>query len=85
MLKKRVIFVLLYDRGTFMLSRNFSLQKVGDLDWLKKNYDFCRVAFSIDELIILDVSREEVCPKINQIIFILPDEQAFSNRYNALN
>jgi imidazole glycerol-phosphate synthase subunit HisF len=57
MLKKRVIFVLLYDRGTFMLSRNFRLQKVGDLHWLKGNYDFFRVAFSIDELIILDVSR----------------------------
>ena len=57
MLKKRVIFVLLYDRGTFMLSRNFRLQKVGDLRWLKGNYDFSRIAFSIDELIILDVSR----------------------------
>jgi len=57
MLKKRVIFVLLYDRGTFMLSRNFRLQKVGDLRWLKENYDFSRIAFSIDELIILDVSR----------------------------
>ena len=59
MLKKRVIFVLLYDRGTFMLSRNFRLQKVGDLGWLKKNYNFFRVAFSIDELIILDVSRKD--------------------------
>tara|TARA_B100000315_G_scaffold16577_1_gene14811 strand:+ start:812 stop:1642 length:831 start_codon:yes stop_codon:yes gene_type:complete len=57
MLKKRVIFVLLYDKGTFMLSRNFRLQKVGDLRWLKENYDFSRIAFSIDELIILDVSR----------------------------
>jgi imidazole glycerol-phosphate synthase subunit HisF len=57
MLKNRVIFVLLYDRGNFMLSRNFRLQKVGDLSWLKKNYDFSRIAFSIDELIVLDVSR----------------------------
>ena len=40
-----------------MLSRNFRLQKVGDLRWLQKNYDFSRVAFSIDELIVLDVSR----------------------------
>jgi imidazole glycerol-phosphate synthase subunit HisF len=59
MLKKRVIFVLLYDRGTFMLSRNFRLQKVGNLRWLKENYDFSRIAFSIDELIILDVSRRD--------------------------
>jgi len=57
MLKKRVIFTLLYDRGSFMLSRNFRLQKVGDLHWLKKNYNFSQIAFSIDELIVLDVSR----------------------------
>jgi len=56
-LKKRVIFTLLYDNGSFMLSRNFRLQKVGDLQWLKKNYNFSNVAFSIDELIVLDVSR----------------------------
>ncbi len=40
-----------------MLSRNFRLQKVGDLKWLKKNYNFSKIAFSIDELIVLDVSR----------------------------
>jgi cyclase len=57
MLKKRVIFTLLYDSGSFMLSRNFRLQKVGDLHWLQKNYNFSQIAFSIDELIILDVSR----------------------------
>ena len=38
MLKKRVIFTLLYDNGSFMLSRNFRLQKVGNLEWLKKVY-----------------------------------------------
>jgi cyclase len=59
MLKKRMIFTLLYNHGAFMLSRNFRLQKVGDLRWLQKNYDFSRVAFSIDELIVLDVSRGE--------------------------
>jgi cyclase len=42
-----------------MLSRNFRLQKVGDLQWLKKNYNFSHIAFSIDELIILDVTRGE--------------------------
>ena len=57
MLKKRVIFTLLYDQGSFMLSRNFRLQKVGNLQWLQKNYNFSNVSFSIDELIILDVSR----------------------------
>lgn len=63
MLKKRVIFTLLYDRGSFMLSRNFRLQKVGDLRWLQKNYNFSNVSFSIDELIILDVSRGERDPE----------------------
>lgn len=57
MLKKRVIFTLLFDSGSFMLSRNFRLQSVGDLQWLQKNYNFSHVAFSIDELILLDVSR----------------------------
>tara|TARA_B100000676_G_C18028691_1_gene817211 strand:- start:729 stop:1526 length:798 start_codon:yes stop_codon:yes gene_type:complete len=59
MLKKRVVFTLLYSDGVFMLSRNFRLQKVGDLRWLKQNYNFSKIAFSIDELIILDVSRNE--------------------------
>jgi imidazole glycerol-phosphate synthase subunit HisF len=42
-----------------MLSRNFRLQKVGNLNWLKKNYNFSQIAFSIDELIVLNVSRGE--------------------------
>jgi imidazole glycerol-phosphate synthase subunit HisF len=42
-----------------MLSRNFRLQKVGGLGWLKKNYNFSNISFSIDELIILDVTRGE--------------------------
>ena len=41
-----------------MLSRNFRLQKVGDINWLKKNYDFSKIAFHIDELVVLDVSRK---------------------------
>ena len=42
-----------------MLSRNFRLQRVGDLNWLISNYDFSHISFFIDELIILDVSRKE--------------------------
>jgi cyclase len=56
-LKKRIIFTLLYDAGYFMMSRNFRLQKVGDLSWLQKNYDFSHIAFFIDELVVLDVTR----------------------------
>jgi imidazole glycerol-phosphate synthase subunit HisF len=42
-----------------MLSRNFRLQRVGDLQWLNKNYNFKNIAFVIDELLILDVSEKE--------------------------
>lgn len=57
MLKKRVIFTLLHENGHFYLSRNFRLQKVGNVRWLKRNYNFSKIAYSIDELVILDVSR----------------------------
>ena len=40
-----------------MQSRNFRLQKVGDVTWLEKNYQFQKISFSIDELIILNASR----------------------------
>jgi imidazole glycerol-phosphate synthase subunit HisF len=66
MLKKRIIFTLLYDNGNFMLSRNFRLQKVGDLEWLQTNYNFSHISFFIDELIILNVSRGEK----NQLAFL---------------
>ena len=71
-LKKRIIFTLLFCKGYFYLSRNFRLQKIGDLDWLKSNYNFKNVSFYIDELIILNVSREsgkiiEFCKIIKDI------------------
>lgn len=59
MLKKRIIFTLLVEDGSFVLSRNFNLQRAGNLDWLKEYYDFNSIAFSIDELVVLDVSRSE--------------------------
>jgi len=42
-----------------MQSRNFRLQKVGDINWLEKNYKFQKIAFSLDELIVLNASRDE--------------------------
>lgn len=57
MLKKRIIFALLYDDGNFVLSRNFRRQIVGNLDWLKRNYDFSSISFYIDELIVLDITK----------------------------
>jgi len=59
MVRKRLIFVLLYQDGNFFLSRNFRLQKIGDINWLNKHYNFRKIAFSIDELIVLNVSREK--------------------------
>ena len=55
-----------------MLSRNFRLQKVGNLNWLQVNYDFSHISFSIDELIVLDVTRgekktDEFCAALKQL------------------
>ncbi len=57
MLKTRLLFTLLLSQGNYMLSRNFRLQTVGDLKWLKEYYDFDAIAFSIDELVVLNVER----------------------------
>lgn len=59
MLKKRLIFVLLYLDGHFCLSRNFSAQKVGDLEWVRKNYDFDSISKNIDELLIINIGKEK--------------------------
>jgi len=58
MAKKRLLFTLLYQEGAFYLSRNFRLQRVGNLNWLNNNYRFASIATAIDELVILDVSRQ---------------------------
>lgn len=58
MVKKRLIFTLLVDNKTFQLSRNFSRQKVGDLNWLLNSYQAESILHSIDELVILNVSKE---------------------------
>ena len=57
MLRKRLIFVLIYCDGMFMQSRNFSLQKVGDIEWIEKNYDLRNISFALDEIVVLDVSK----------------------------
>ena len=59
MLKSRLIFTLLMRNGSYQLSRNFDLQDVGDLSWIKKHYNFDAIAFSIDELIVVNVERKE--------------------------
>lgn len=57
MVKDRLIFTLLWNQGNFMLSRNFRLQCVGNHDWLCRNYNFPEISKSLDELIVLNVSR----------------------------
>ena len=57
MLRKRIIFTLIYEDGKFNQSRNFRLQKVGNINWLEKNYKFRDIAFSLDELIVLNASK----------------------------
>ena len=59
MLRKRIIFTLIYENGFFNQSRNFRLQKVGNLRWLEKNYKFQEIAFSLDELIVLNASKQD--------------------------
>lgn len=56
-MKKRLIFTLLYENGHFVLSRNFRTQIIGDITWLRRNYNFSKVAFFVDELIVLNVSE----------------------------
>ena len=73
MVKPRMCFTLLFANGNFHLSRNFQLQTVGNFEWLLENYEFESIARSIDELIILNVSREdhdwdEFVQNINQVI-----------------
>ncbi|MDC1447722.1 HisA/HisF-related TIM barrel protein [Candidatus Thioglobus sp.] len=35
------------------------MQKVGGIEWLEKNYKFKKIAFSLDELIVLNASKGE--------------------------
>ena len=76
MLKKRIIFTLLYIDGFFYQSRNFNLQKVGDVQWLKKNYNFQNISFFIDELIILNISRNE--KNLDKFITVVKQVSEFS-------
>lgn len=57
MLKKRLIFALYYDAGAFSLSRNFRLQRVGDVRWLMDKFRFKSIGKFIDEIVVLDVTR----------------------------
>ena len=79
MLKKRLIFILFYKEGVFCLSRNFRLQEVGDVRWLIDKFNFSQIGNFIDELVILDVSRNRY--KNNSDIFPQNDHSNY-DKYN---
>ena len=55
---KRLIFTLLWHKGKFSISRNFRLQSVGDINWIYKNLCFEQTVKSIDELAVINVSKD---------------------------
>lgn len=75
MLRKRIIFTLIYADGFFYQSRNFRLQRVGDIHWLENNYKFKEIAFSLDELIVLNASKKEKnIPDFSKILNKIVDD-----------
>lgn len=65
MVYKRIIYSLLYSKGFFHLSRNFRLQQVGDVEWLKNNFGFGETCDYIDELMIILVTKNPDKNEIN--------------------
>ena len=65
MVYKRIIYSLLYSKGFFHLSRNFRLQQVGDVEWLKNNFGFGETCDYIDELMITLVTKNPDKNEIN--------------------
>ena len=59
MLKKRIIFKLLFNGKKFCLSRNFNLQEVGDINWLYEKLKFGNFANYFDELVVLNVDKSQ--------------------------
>ena len=59
MIKKRIIFTFYFYNGYFVQSRNFDIQKVGDLKWIKTNFDLEKISNFIDEVAIINISSED--------------------------
>ena len=69
---KRIIFIFLYFNGNFVLSRNFFRQNIGDEKWLFENYNLEKVAFGLDEIMLINISSNtsfdnKFCNLIEQI------------------
>jgi cyclase len=58
-LKKRLIFTILLQKKKIVLSRNFKLQSVGNIDWVVENFNIDSLFNSIDELVIINTNRSE--------------------------
>ena len=48
---------LLFDGQSFFLSRNFRLQKLGDLNWLRTNLQIFQLASVVDEIVVFHIAR----------------------------
>ncbi len=82
MVKKRLIFILFYHNGWFYLSRNFVLQKVGNIDWLINKFNFSNIGDVIDELVVLNVNRDRPSVLTNE--FFTDIEQLLNNVFVPL-
>ncbi len=78
MLNKRIIFALLYKDGFFHLSRNFRLQKVGDVNWLINNFGFGETCDFIDELVCILVKKD---PSIRDKIDFLKQMEIIRQKF----
>ena len=74
---KRLIFSLLYEDGNFILSRNFSRQKIGNLHWVLDNYNLSKASIGLDEVILINISKNndnegffKVVKEISEKLFI---------------
>ena len=82
MVKKRLIFILFYYEGWFYLSRNYVLQKVGNIDWLINKFNFSNIGDVIDELVVINVDRNR--PSSLSINFFNDIEQLLNKVYVPL-
>ena len=57
MVKKELYLNSFFKDDAFHLSRNFSLQRAGDTNWLFDKMNFQKISDHIDELIILNASK----------------------------
>ncbi len=55
---KRIILGLLFDGESFYLSRNFRLQRLGNLEWLRSHFRIFDLTSFVDEVAVFHVSRK---------------------------